>query len=566
MPPNDKVAVIGAGALGLMALKQFKEDGFDVTGFESRPYVGGLWKDSRDSTISVHASTVFNTSKFRAAISDFPFPESTDNFPTATQMHDYLCSYADHFDVKRHVKLNTKVKQILRENGQWILEVEDVTSGSVSTQRFDRVAIATGSYYAPRWPKLEGLEKFSGKAFHSIDFHTSESFKDQNLLLIGMHATALDTTTALSGIAKHVYLSHRHGLTLLPSYTPEGEPSDTVPGLGFLMVQSWLEANMPATWTWLFDKVLSRISNAAFPNTPDEWGFRPAPSIAVATPVMGDSVWPHLKSGFAEPVPGVKHITGPKTVELTNGRVLTDIDTIIYCTGYDFDIPEDLIPKTPSQENLYHPYPNGPRTNPYLYRNIFPLTSDETIRNTLAFIGHSATPYPGFVQFELACMAVSQIWVGNKSLPDLPTMKTWHATWTAQRAATIRKYNAPSDSTFYPALLPFAKYFPWMNEMAGTGLFETMGGKCNGMFNARTWELWWRDRELYDLMRNGILTPTVFRVFEMESGGRKALGWEEGKRRLRRDNEVYQKAVRARGRELGLDEDTGKPLKGGKAA
>lgn len=92
MQQKDKEVVIGAGALGLMALKQFKEDGFDVTGYGSRPYVGGLWKDSGDNTISVHATTIFHTSKFRAAISDFPFPEAADINPTAAQIHDYLCS------------------------------------------------------------------------------------------------------------------------------------------------------------------------------------------------------------------------------------------------------------------------------------------------------------------------------------------------------------------------------------------------------------------------------------------------------------------------------------------
>lgn len=38
----------------------------------------------------------------------------------------------------------------------------------------------------------------------------------------------------------------------------------------------------------------------------------------------------------------------------------------------------------------------------------------------------------------------------------------------------------------------------------------------------------------------GVLTGTVFRVFE--TGGRKALGWEEVRGRLRRDNEVFERA------------------------
>jgi len=44
-----KVAVIGAGGLGLSATKNFLEDGFDVTTYESRDYVGGLVSDHQGS-------------------------------------------------------------------------------------------------------------------------------------------------------------------------------------------------------------------------------------------------------------------------------------------------------------------------------------------------------------------------------------------------------------------------------------------------------------------------------------------------------------------------------------
>lgn len=64
------------------------------------------------------------------------------------------------------------------------------------------------------------------------------------------------------------------------------------------------------------------------------------------------------------------------------------------------------------------------------------------------------------------------------------------------------------------------------------------------------------------MIRGGILSPTVFRVFE--AGGRKSLGLGESKKRLRRDNEVYEPAVRAKREELGLDMDTGKPVQGKK--
>jgi dimethylaniline monooxygenase (N-oxide forming) len=58
-------AVIGLGAAGLVALKNLKEQGFDVTGFERSSCIGGLWKYSEGDQLSVLSTTVVNISKER---------------------------------------------------------------------------------------------------------------------------------------------------------------------------------------------------------------------------------------------------------------------------------------------------------------------------------------------------------------------------------------------------------------------------------------------------------------------------------------------------------------------
>lgn len=39
---SSEVAVVGAGALGLMAVKNLRYHGLDVTSYEAGDYVGGL--------------------------------------------------------------------------------------------------------------------------------------------------------------------------------------------------------------------------------------------------------------------------------------------------------------------------------------------------------------------------------------------------------------------------------------------------------------------------------------------------------------------------------------------
>jgi dimethylaniline monooxygenase (N-oxide forming) len=532
------VAVIGAGALGLVATKTFAEDGFDVTAYESRDYIGGLWKDSDDSTISVHSTTIFNSSKFRAAYSDFPFADSDDDYPTAAQLHAYLNRYSECFDLVSKINLGTKVLSINRSADKWTLEVQSKSTGKTTTKAFDRVCIATGSFYTPRWPKLDGLEKFEGKVIHSIDYHRSEDFKDQTVLAVGMHATAQDVTNSLSESAKKVYLSHRGGLLLVPRYTESGSTFDSSGTLLVTFVMGWMSSHFPRLLNWMLDRALGKISQKAFPAVKKEWGLTPAPSLAVSTPLMADTLWPHLQSGFAEPVPEIRRITGPRTVELSSGRILQDIDSIIYCTGYQFNIPEGLIPKTSQNTDDLHPYPNNTVGQPpRLYRNIFPLHRDPSICSSLAFLGQGAFVFPGFVQFEISSMAISQIWQGKSSLPSYDGMLEWRARNLAERKATMDYYKPREGSTFYPAFVNMGNQLPWVDATAGTGLYKNLGA---AWFNWRAWKLWWQDKELYYLCMKGLFTPAIWRLFE--TGKRKAMSREECRALIVRQNEMAEES------------------------
>jgi dimethylaniline monooxygenase (N-oxide forming) len=68
---HTTAAVIGLGAAGLAALKNLKEEGFEVIGFERNAYIGGLWKYSEDDKTSILATTVVNISRDRVRTSLF---------------------------------------------------------------------------------------------------------------------------------------------------------------------------------------------------------------------------------------------------------------------------------------------------------------------------------------------------------------------------------------------------------------------------------------------------------------------------------------------------------------
>ncbi len=211
---SSRVALVGAGTLGLMALKNLTEDGFDVTSFEKRSYVGGLWNHSNDSSISVTSNTIFNSSRFVSSITDFPFPDHHDDFPSAAQLVEYLNAYADRFNLRKHIRLSTEVISVRRMDQNW--EVKTVTQGSEPVvEYFDKLLVSTGSFLTAKMPELDGLEKFQGKTMHAINFPHPGNFKDEKVLIVGLHATAQDISVELSQHASQVYIAHRTGVVMV---------------------------------------------------------------------------------------------------------------------------------------------------------------------------------------------------------------------------------------------------------------------------------------------------------------------------------------------------------------
>lgn len=215
-------------------------------------------------------------------------------------------------------------------------------------------------------------------------------------------------------------------------------------------------------------------------------------------------------------------------MELSNGRVLEDIDAIIYCTGYDFAVPYL------SEE--FNPYPVVGEPA-YLYRGIVSLHPDPSVRDSLAFLGQTAVTLPGLLQMELQAMAVSQLWRDTSQIPPLDEMKQWHKGWMDWRKGMIARQKL--KSTFYTAFVPMSGHITWLDKTAGTGLFENFG-----WLKPRAWAFWWKDRELYKMCTSGLFTPVICRLFDM--GKRKPIEWERAREMIFSENERAKQQVRKR--------------------
>lgn len=287
----------------------------------------------------------------------------------------------------------------------------------------------------------------------------------------------------------------------------------------------WLQEWFPNVYNWAFDWAVRDMSKKAFPNVPASWNFSPAPPAYITNPLIGDDMYSLMESGWAEPVAAVEKFTGPKSVQMKDGTVLEDVDSVIYCTGYDAS--------TPMLKDDLNFYPvAGELGN--LYRNIFPLHPDPGVRDNLAFVGHGGVTWPGLSTFELSSAAVAQVWAGKSQLPPFEEMKKWHANLTAYRQKL--KASNPYDSSYYPAIMPTADYMRWLDATAGTDVFSHFG------WSWKAWKFWWQDRDFYDLCNNGCLSSALWRLFE--TGKRKT--WSGAREQIAKDVEALKKQIETR--------------------
>ncbi|KAI9182480.1 hypothetical protein LWI28_025779 [Acer negundo] len=113
-----QIGIVGAGISGLVACKYMLSKGYDPIVFEARSRVGGVW-------IKNFETTTLQTTKPLYQFSDFPSQSSvTEDFPTQHQVFDHIQSYAQHFDLLKHIRFNTKVvgieyDQVLSDEELW---------------------------------------------------------------------------------------------------------------------------------------------------------------------------------------------------------------------------------------------------------------------------------------------------------------------------------------------------------------------------------------------------------------------------------------------------------------
>eukprot|EP00040_Diaphanoeca_grandis_P000964 m.17053 g.17053 ORF g.17053 m.17053 type:complete len:708 (-) comp11321_c0_seq1:214-2337(-) len=221
-----RVAVIGAGPVGLCTAKELLAEGIVPVVFEKTDSVGGLWQRGGSArSVSVLDNTVSSSSAINTTFSDFPIPAEfagKERFCiTQEDYMVYLDHYAQHFQLHQHVQLKTEVVAVTRSPHTQKMQVQyrDTETGALTTEDFDQVAVCTGQAQTPKSPPIKGHEHFKGSITHGAHLQNKSDFakfQGRRVLCIGGGESASDIASELARVTTKCDISLRKALLVLP--------------------------------------------------------------------------------------------------------------------------------------------------------------------------------------------------------------------------------------------------------------------------------------------------------------------------------------------------------------
>ncbi|KAK9832816.1 hypothetical protein WJX81_004138 [Elliptochloris bilobata] len=389
------VAVIGAGAAGLVAARELLREGHTIAVLEQNERVGGIWDYSADVESddllgldpkrrrvhsSLYADLRTNLPREVMGFSDFPNTPAALNgrsvdarrFPAHPEVQAFLEAFADEFDLRRHIRFRMRVARIdplgppgAWGAGPWALTAELVgrSQGSSERLQYDAVVVAVGNYAEPNLPKgVAGMRTCPVLQLHCHNFRSPAAFREQTVLVVGASFSGVEIAQLLSGAAAAVVHSAR-------------------------------------TWG------------------PHDLEAPPATNIMR--------------------VPMLEALLANGRARFAGGSLSPRLDAVIYCTGYQYHYP--------FLQHLELVETDDMRVAP-LYKHVFPPAAAPT----LAFIGLLFKSLRN-MQFELQAKWVARVLSGRAApLPDREAMQADAAAFYAllERAGVpVRHTHCQADST-----------------------------------------------------------------------------------------------------------------------
>ena len=216
-PPADfKVVIIGAGVTGVMAGIKLEELGLSsFTILEKNPEPGGTWWQNSYPGCRVDTPSLLYSYSFAP---DLGWPEHFSHQP---ELLKYVKEIVARRNFGDRLQCSTAVEQMTWHEDRAVWDL-DIRRSDGLTERISANCVigATGLLRIPQWPKIDGIDDFTGPAFHSTYWNHDVDLTGKRVAVIGTGASANQIVPAIAPVTDEVLIYQRtpHWMLSHPQY------------------------------------------------------------------------------------------------------------------------------------------------------------------------------------------------------------------------------------------------------------------------------------------------------------------------------------------------------------
>ncbi|KAN0066249.1 monooxygenase [Thecaphora frezii] len=274
------------------------------------------------------------------AYRNVPFDAAVPLFPQRSQVEEYIDRFALDRRLVNLVRFQTAVVSVKRIQHQpdghwgcgslWQVTTRPVHGGPARIEEYDYIVSASGRCNTPSVPYIPGLWNFRGQLLHSAWYRHPQTFRGKTVLVVGNSSSGSDIARELVGYVVRSFEGAQQWIDQANAKPPQ---------TGVKVYQSYEDIEKPPPLDY----------DPRDPESP-EWAKR-----IHVVPKMLRIEQPEQPSETAR-------------IVLQDGTVLTDVEVIVFGTGYSYDLPYLSQAHEPflSAPLLAAPFATSPSSDPTL--------------------------------------------------------------------------------------------------------------------------------------------------------------------------------------------------------
>jgi cation diffusion facilitator CzcD-associated flavoprotein CzcO len=205
---NPRIIILGAGLGGIGTAIKLQWSGFtNLKIIERGPSVGGTWWFNRYPGLAVDIASPLYSYEFE------PNPNWSREFAPREELQQYAQHCANKYDVMKYVQFHSELEKAVfnERTNEWELYLKDGRK-----EVCDIFVSSPGPLVEAKYPDIKGIDTFKGEKLHSARWDESYDFKNKNVAIIGIGASAVQIIPSLAPLVKQLTIFQRRAPWILP--------------------------------------------------------------------------------------------------------------------------------------------------------------------------------------------------------------------------------------------------------------------------------------------------------------------------------------------------------------